>query len=96
MAKKSDDLTWNDPNVALVKNDVYKLDGKRTDNSILQEFYIKLELHGHVRKRKLSCTLEPLQSAEIMAASSRMVRGRKAKMREATKTIHIDNIKQWT
>ena len=40
--------------MALANNDTYQLDGKKPDNSILQELDIKRELLGHVRKRKLS------------------------------------------
>ena len=64
---------------------------KRTDNSILQELEIKRELLGHVRKRKLTyyghlCRDYGCQITKTVVEG--YVEGRKAKTREATKTIH--------
>ena len=63
---------------------------KKTDDSLLQELDINHELLGHVRKRKLSYFGTPLQRSRLPdnENSSRRVRGRKAKAREATETVH--------
>ena len=84
--------------MALAKNEAY-LDGKRTDNSILQEFDIKRELGllGHVRKRKVSyighlCRDHGCQITKTVVegyVEGKQRRGRPRKQ-------YIDNIKQWT
>ena len=67
------------------------------DDAILQEFDIKRELHGHVRKRKLSyfghlCRDHGCQITKTVVegyVDGRRIRGRPRKQ-------YMDNIKQWT
>ena len=71
--------------------------GKRTENSILHKLYIKRELLGHVRKRKLSyfghlCRYHGCQITKTVVEG--YVEGWRRRGRPRKQ--YIDNIKQWT